>query len=159
MSDWCIIPQTERIGRLEREVDCKVVRFFPKRDKKTGRQAGFGRLNFPVLQIVISNGHAEHRIVWSNFHNQPIDSDSPGKFTYHYAPKFERPKLKTPKGEIPNPLEPPRLVKGGRKEFECHDTFYQWLKKHRGDDIANSVFALIIDKMVEFEQKQLAKAA
>ena len=154
---WTIVEQTEKVGKDERTVLCKHVRFFPKRNKRTHKVEGFGLLRTPVLRVVITNGGVEHAITYSHATNS---------FTYHQEPKLAHPPLRDIDGRptkdrkgnvILDVLSPKISVPGETQRWVGHASFSEWLAKTRGEECAQLVMMAFADRMAELAAKLAAK--
>ena len=122
---WSIVPQTEKHGKEEREVTCKMVRFAPVENKKTG-EVSFLRLKSVILKVVIRHDQSgeEHTITWSNRANKDIDDPNCGKFKYKWGQGRED------------------------DDFVVHSRFWDWMKKSRSD-VAHEVQLAFTERLIE----------
>jgi hypothetical protein len=155
---WTIVEQEESVGKGEKmPVLCKHLKFFPSKDKKTG-EVKFGRFNFPILKVVITNGSMTHEITWSNKQNQPLNSPSPGKFIYHEK-KFGHPLLTVGEGKrkrtIVDTLSP-KVFTEDKTEFENHVKFWEYLARRVGEPLAMQIHMLWEGRLVEVMTKKAA---
>jgi len=87
---WQLIPQIEKVGKdEEREVLCKLVRFFPVEDKQT-KELRFFKLRdkdgneYTCLKVIIQHhSGTKHTITWSDYAGK-------GRYTYKWNVRGEK---------------------------------------------------------------------
>jgi hypothetical protein len=84
---WNFIPQTEGKGDAKHEVLCKNIEFYPRKDRKTGADAGFGKLTFLCYKVLFEHDVEKkpHSITYSKRPNAEF-----GCFTYHWPDKKQQ---------------------------------------------------------------------
>lgn len=154
---WQIVPQIEKIGKMENIVDCKHVRFFPKKNKQ-GMMEGFGMFGFPILKVIISNGEADREITWSNRAKQDLLSESPGKFIVKIPPlvSMVAPKFKAYGKQWDDDLSDKVAAKGTQKEFESHKNFADYLAERFGQELSDQVMDAFASRLIEFVAQKMA---
>lgn len=122
---WEIVPQTEKHGKEEREVMCKMVRFAPITDKKTG-ETHFMRLKSVILKVVLRHVESgeEHTITWSNRANKHLDDPNCGKYKYKWGQGRED------------------------DDYVVHSRFWEWMGRCR-KDVAKEVQLAFTERLLE----------
>lgn len=159
---WEIVPQTEKKGRgenaVEIEVVCKIVRYYPKFDRK-GALEGTGMLKNPVLRIVIRNNPSErqHKLRYNHRSNL---------WTWEEPGTKRRPVVKGVKDRLGRPLvdelnhEADIDEKGEATQFSSEDNFRAYVEKRIPDgDLVAEIFGNFAERLRELLEAAAKKAA
>lgn len=159
---YSIVVQTEKVGKTEKSVKVRHVRFFPKKDQRSKQIIGFGRLGFLVLNMKLQDNSGNiHDLNWSGY------SGGAGKFKW-IQPKQEvydavrdlnnRPVLHRGR-QIPDTLSPKIIKAGEVTEFETHDQLATFLTRVVGLELMVEVIESFADRIAEINAKRAAKVA
>jgi hypothetical protein len=161
MATWKIDPQEEGKGDERHEVLCKHVEFFPSDDREKYPN-GFGRHKMPILRVNLKcvDTGSVHRLTWSNYAGDTMDSTNPGKFVYHWPDRQQYRMIKKrgcrDRADFWSPKE---TVPGDTKEFVVHEKLWQWLGQRCGVLVAAEVKRVWEERLIEFLTQSAKKAA
>lgn len=156
---WEIIPQTEKIGKLEMIVDVKHVRHFPHKDGR-GNVEGFGRLGFLCLRVIVRN--EKGREMKLTLHTGSGDTKNPG-FTITHPDIIGKPQIWVGEGrnrqKIPDMLAPDIVIPGLKEKFPYREDFEKHLKNIIGETLTDDIMQKFAARVAELLRKAEKKRA
>lgn len=156
---WQIVPQVEKLGKLEMVVDVKHVRMFPQKDGR-GNVEGFGRLGFLCLRVIIRNDKSGRELKLL-LHTASGDVNNPG-FTITHPDTIGKPQIVVGQGrnrrKIPDMLAADIVIPGEKEKFPYREDFEKRLKFIVGDALADEIMGKFAARLVELVGKAERRA-
>jgi hypothetical protein len=156
--NWKIVKQTEKVGREERQVDVKHVRYFPL--ESGGVVEGFGKLGFVCLRVIVRNDKGDELKL--TLHTAGGNHQFPG-FTITHQDTIGKPMIWIGEGkrrrQIPDALAKDVVIKGPKEKFRETDDFIKRIAITVGVELTETIMQKFAERYCEVAVRNMGAIA
>jgi hypothetical protein len=153
MGNWQIVEQEETVGKNVFFTNCKLLKAFPI---KKNEEIYFGKLKFPLFQVVINNEKGVSlRIRLNAYHglHKP-------KFTIMHPDRVDYKEIFVGEGKkrrrIPDLLSPKVRIAGEKEHFDSVEQLSERLRQLTTEKIVQDILSAFAERVSQYVSKKKA---